>query len=61
MLEEKASNSNFDGHDDLVQSPRRFGKPPNNTSIAVGKTTKINFRYFVEVKLDIMVVAGLKV
>jgi len=41
MLKKEASNWDSDDHDDLVQSPHRPNKPLKNTSIVVGKITKI--------------------
>jgi len=38
MLEEEASNLDFDGHDDMVQSTRMSGRPHNNASIITEKT-----------------------
>jgi len=60
ILEEEASNSNSDGHDDLVQSPHKPGSP-KNASITVGKITETVSHSYVGVKLDATVVAGLKI
>jgi len=39
-LGEEASNSEFDGHDDLVQTISRPGRPPKNVSKATVKYLK---------------------
>jgi len=41
MLHEDAFNSDFDGHDDFVQSPHRVGRPHKNASITVKKITEM--------------------
>jgi len=48
-------------YDDLVQSPCRLGRLPENASITTGKTTKLASHDFVGVKLDATVVVGLEV
>jgi len=51
MLGEEASNSNFNGHDDLVESPRRSGITPNNASIAAEKIIEITSHDFARLSL----------
>jgi len=53
ILEQDASNSDFDGHDDLKQLPHRLCRSPKNASITVGKTIEIALHGFVRVKLEI--------
>lgn len=48
-LEEKASNSDSEGHNDLVQSLRGPNRSPKNASITVEKIiTEIGFCYDLE-------------
>jgi len=61
MLEEKDSNLDFDGHDDLVQSPCWPSRPPKNASTAARKNTEITSHGSGGVKPDAMVVVGLEV
>jgi len=62
-LEEKTSNSNSCGRDDLVQSLHMPSRPPKNAYIVVGKTTEITSHDSVgiKIKLDVTMAVGLKV
>jgi len=40
ILDEEASNSDFDGHEDKVHTNHKPDRPPENASKVVGKTIK---------------------